>query len=361
MVRKRCRHGKGLAGSVARRAWRTCGCAWGVDLVVEGRRVWHNLGVDEHEARVRELRLRADLAEGRRPARAPGHGVTELVKDWIAHQEARGAKTGSLAAWRVRGEHLKRYFGDVPIENVKLPHLQRMVEDLSRAELANATVNGVLAAFGAVVNHARLECHIDVAAVDMRGVRLPVSQRTDHLTVAECHLVIAAAPQPWASMMEVALLTGLREGELLALTAEDVERDRPIMHVRRTLTQARVTNTPKTRAGARAVTLSPRAHEVLLERAARGGRLWDGSLSDAGKALRASLDALGLHRKGRGWHSFRHAHTALLNEAGVSLRDAASRLGHGANTAQSMQYGWAAEHTDAVVIDEALTRHVPSP
>lgn len=364
MIRKRCKHGAGMRGPAVRKAWRQCGCTWGADLTVDGRKVWHNLGTDEHAARVRELRLRADIAEGRRGVREAGVGVADQVKDWLAHKEAQGARVQSLQAWRSRGDHLTRYFGDLPVDQVDLRMVQRFVEAF-RVDRAPATVNGVLAALGSVLTHARVQNGIRVPTFDWRGVRLPTKPRTHHLTVEECRLVVAEAPEPWASLLEVALLTGLRKGELLALTVGDVERDRSVLHVRGTLTGAGTINPPKTRSGQRAVTLSPRAHTLLhdlAEKAVATGvaRLWPYRLGDADKALRAVLESLGLHRPGRGWHSFRHAHTALLNEAGVSLRDAASRLGHGANTAQSMQYGWAAEHEDAAVIDAAVTRHHPA-
>lgn len=76
---------------------------------------------------------------------------------------------------------------------------------------------------------------------------------------------------------------------------------------------------------------------------------------------RVSGAASGIHRPGRGWHSLRHAHAALLNELGGSLRDAAARLGHGANTAQTMAYGWAAEHAGVDGLDDLVTRHDDTP
>lgn len=370
MIRKRCKHAAGLSGAAKRKAWRACGCAWGVDLYVGGVRRWHNLGTDEHAARVQELRLRIALAEGKPTRGANGSGVRDQAEDWLAAREAEGAREQSLSTWRSRVKHLAAFFGDTPVESLNLSLVRRMVGGLRQLGMAPATVNGILAALGSVLQHARAHNGLDAPRLDMRGVRLRTHARTDHLTIEECQRVIAEAPEPWASVLEVALLTGLRKGELLALTVGDVERDRPVLHVRGTLLGSGAIGEPKTGSSRRAVTLSPRAHEILLHRTTDlhrddeyalrseyGRRLWPYRLQDADKALRAILDSLGLHRPGRGWHSFRHAHTALLNEAGVSLRDAAARLGHGATTAQTMAYGWAAEHGDASLIDEAVTRH----
>ena len=345
------------------KAWRACGCVWGIVLNINGARVWHNLGRDEHGARVHELRMRLELEEGLRPTGALGTGVTAQARDWLAKREADGARVGSLGAYRSRVGHLEAYLGELPLPDLTEQRVRRMARDLRSGGLAPATVNGVLAALGSVIRHAR-EGGVNVARLDMAGIWYTTHPRTDHLSIVECRAVIHAANEPWASALEVALLTGLRKGEILALSAGDVERDRPVLHVRGTLNQAGTVNDPKTAKSTRAVTLSPDAHKLLLTRCKThpDGRLWPATLKDADKALREilQLEALGLHRKGRGWHSFRNAHTALLNESGISLRDAAARLGHGAHTAQSMEYGWAAEHVDAKVIDKAVKRHRPT-
>jgi integrase len=86
------------------------------------------------------------------------------------------------------------------------------------------------------------------------------------------------------------LLTELRWGEAVALEEADVAGD--VLHVRRTLTRAGTVNAPKTRAGARAVPLSPRARAIL-----------DGLDLPVGGDYRRARDALvaamgDLHRPG---------------------------------------------------------------
>ena len=81
------------------------------------------------------------------------------------------------------------------------------------------------------------------------------------------------------------------------------------------------------------------------------------TLHAAGDALRDAMRAAGVYKKGKGWHQFRHAHMALLNESNIGIRDAAARVGHGANYAQSLAYGWASEQVDATAVDAAIERH----
>jgi hypothetical protein len=56
-----------------------------------------------------------------------------------------------------------------------------------------------------------------------------------------------------------------------------------------------------------------------------------------------------------GWHTLRNAHASLLDRAGVSLRDAAARMGHGPNFAMTLAYGVAVEAGDATALD--VVRH----
>src|SRR5262249_42101904 len=125
----------------------------------------------------------------------------------------------------------------------------------------------------------------------------------------------------WGKVAELALLTGCRWGELVAIERRDIQGT--TLRIRRTATRRGAVNPPKTKAGDRAVPLSPRALELLAELDLPVG----GQYPDARDALVAAMGDL--HRPGMGWHSLRAAHASLLDASGVSLREAAARMGHG--------------------------------
>jgi len=151
----------------------------------------------------------------------------------------------------------------------------------------------------------------------------------DILTVAEVQAVLHAVRLPeFFALFATLYGCGLRRNEGLALSAEDIDRGRALVHVRRG------------KGGSdRFVPLPPRLREILdahLQRQAiRCGplflsRLIPGrtvSADNAGRALRLAALAAGITKTVTP-HSLRHAYATHLLERGVSLRLIQQFLGH---------------------------------
>lgn len=357
-VRKRCKHAAGKTGSAKTRAWRQCSCAWGTDIYVDGVRTWKNLGHDEQSARIADAQLRLDVMQGKRVRRAVGAEFSALADDWFAERAAApDARPATLAAYRTRLKHAKAFLGDIPVSDIRQHHVNALVDAFTK-EIGAPTASHVAILVGAIIKWAAVHRGIDPPNVTFQGIaKQSRRQPSDTLTIPDLQAVINALPEPFDSMAEFALLTGLRRGEILALTVQDVEDHGVKVHgnwnVKNEL------GPTKTAAGNRLVTFTPRTREIIDARvkAVGDGRLWPVGLNTAGWAMTKAMRAAGVHIQGKGWHAFRHAHTALLNESGVSLRDSAARLGHGANYAQSLAYGWASEQVDATAVDAAVKRH----
>jgi len=85
----------------------------------------------------------------------------------------------------------------------------------------------------------------------------------DFLSFEEAHRLVAAADDEWKCMIVVALRTGLRLGELLALRREDRDLVAGVLHVRQSVTRGIITE-PKSGKG-RDVPLSNDALAALKE------------------------------------------------------------------------------------------------
>jgi integrase len=280
----------------------------------------------------------------------------QALEAWIAaKQREPGARANSIATYQGRIAHVFAYFGPVPVRSVRPDELPRFVEALlSRGGpkgegLAPATVQGIYAALTSTLRHAQRRGVIRDLPLPPGGPGIPTPQPREHdLTLTQVEEVIDRMPGVWGQVAELVLLTGLRWGEINAVTRDDI--DGRILHVRRTTTRGGATNAPKTRAGARPVPLSPRAQTIL-----RGMSLpVNGDYRQARLTLVAAMGDL--HKPGMGWHTIRAAHSSLLDASGVSLREAAARMGHGDNFAQTLAYSVRSEAGDAGALDRVRGR-----
>lgn len=130
--------------------------------------------------------------------------------------------------------------------------------------------------------------------------------------------------------------TGIRSGELLALSAEHFDFDRGLMHISQNycrLCGEDLLLAPKTVKSVRTVTLP---HflcrdvkdyvDALAGQKANGERLFDTSRYHLAKALKTGCAAAGV--KEIRLHDLRHSHASLLIELGYSPLLIAERLGH---------------------------------
>lgn len=154
----------------------------------------------------------------------------------------------------------------------------------------------------------------------------------DFLTFEEADHLVAAAEGEWRTMVIVALHTGLRRGELLALGKDAVDLKDRRVHVRRNYHRGRL-GTPKSGLS-REVPLSETATRALA--AHRHTRSEDfvfcdakGNLLTASRMryeLRAICKRAGMRRIG--WHVMRHSFASHLVMRGVPLAVVQKLLGH---------------------------------
>ncbi|MCC6780923.1 MAG: site-specific integrase [Hyphomicrobiales bacterium] len=167
----------------------------------------------------------------------------------------------------------------------------------------------------------------------------------------------------------LALATGMRRGELLALRWRDVDLSAAKVRVERALEQTRKGGlrfkAPKTKHGRRAISIPPsvvaelkthRAEEQKRRLALGGGKVpedglvfpnWDGSTrtpDTATKEFARAMGACGL--PDIGLHSLRHTHASQLIASGLDVLTISRRLGHGSPAITLSVYGHLFANTD---------------
>jgi integrase len=171
------------------------------------------------------------------------------------------------------------------------------------------------------------------------AVELPEKQARREKRVLmpdEVTRLLAIVREPVYTMVLIAVLTGLRIGEILGLRWENVDLDRSERRVEQTVYRGSV-GSPKTKGSRRTLPLPETAVMALKRLAQRDGdpeRLVFSSRK--GTALNDS-NLLLRHLKPAGkqigapwvsWHTFRRTHATLLQLAGGSAKDAQAQLGH---------------------------------
>jgi integrase len=160
--------------------------------------------------------------------------------------------------------------------------------------------------------------------------------------------------------VSLALATGMRRGELLALQWSHVDLDRAVLRVERSLEETQAGGLrfkePKTRHGRRGLKLPPDAVTMLREHRKRQIELRL-ALGQGGAPVLVFSDVEGEplkpHTISRAWqrvvvakglpavtfHALRHTHASMLIRAGVDILTISRRLGHGQPSVTLNVYG----------------------
>ena len=117
----------------------------------------------------------------------------------------------------------------------------------------------------------------------------------------------------------VQLLTGLRVGELLAITPKDIDVKNKTLSVNKTKHTSGIFTSPKTLSSVRTIEIDNKTLEILMRYINSSEIVFNTSIS----TLNYNLKKVKLST-----HMFRHTHVALLVEAGVPIKVISERLGH---------------------------------
>lgn len=217
-----------------------------------------------------------------------------------------------------------------------------------------------------------------VSLVDPPSYRAP---EADVWTAADAGRFLAhAANEPvYGPLMALALYTGLRQGELLALRWRDIDLDTGVLRVRAAAYRGKLSE-PKTTAGRRAVALSPDCLAMLRSHHAERARVNqtrpdcllfsrpDGSILSyvtVRKRFLAAAEAAGVPPIR--FHALRHTHATLMLQAAVHPKIVQERLGHSSIAITLDRYSHHAQSLQApaaLALDAAIraksVQHLPS-
>ena len=249
---------------------------------------------------------------------APGTSVTvhAYAQGWLDHKANEGLKPSTLDFYRAALLHFDA-IDSLPVSALSPAHVRDLIDKRTAEGYASRTIRGVVQTLNLVLRQAMADGLVErnVAAL----VRLPqlVSKEPQHFTAEQVRRFLDVAKEDeLGSLYGVALGTGLRRGELLALTWRDIDLDKGLARVRRA----------KTAAGVREVPLAPFALAALAGLPQTPGPIWPVSPSYVSKHFqelcrKAGVPVLTMH-------STRHTAASLMLDAGVDPLVIQQIIGH---------------------------------
>jgi integrase len=254
--------------------------------------------------------------------------------------------------WRRHIQHWKAVLGSMPLAKLTPADVQAGLARLP-GHLSDSSRQTLYTVLRAALNQA-VRWGL-LARSPAQGVKPPARERREMRVWDEeqaARFLEAARSTRYYALFHTALATGMRLGELLGLTWDDVDLEAGVIQVRRALATGIVRGDqpvwqePKTQASRRRIPIDRRAAEVLrqhrraqLEERLRAGPEWrDHNLvfanqtggrlytSNIWQAMRACERKAGVPRIR--FHDLRHTHATFLLRQGVHPKVVSERLGH---------------------------------
>jgi integrase len=344
------------------------------------KRVWHSFQGNKREAQIRCAQLVTEAQGGGAvdPSKVTlADFIDRFERDWIAlHTSARTAER-----YRDALAHARRHLGDQQLQKLRPADLAAFYAALSRSGLSPRSVGLVHRVLHRALGQAKTWGVIrDNVAEVIKPPRAPDQEKQILQPDRARELLEALRGHPLYMLAALALATGARRNELLALRWQDVDLNKGHLRIETALEQTRAhgirIKAPKTRKGRRTISLPGAAVEALRAhwRAQQEQRLalgigkspadtpvlatFDGKPQSPGAITKAwSRTMVEIRMPDAGLHSLRHTHVSMLLASGMDVLTISRRIGHASVKVTLDTYGHLIHGTDdraAQIIDAAF-------
>jgi integrase len=367
---------------------------WKITLPNGVRRSFY--GKTEREAREKKNQAIRDFESGL-AQRNERLTVDAYLADWLEGTAKQRVRPSTFESYRSHVDvHLVPALRSIRLRDLSSVHVNRMLTALVAGGMSPTTANRVRATLRTALTSAVKDGLILRNVAALSEPRRERRERITPLTADQARLLIRATREDRIGpLIEVAILSGMRQGELLALRWQDVDLEQAIVHVRRTLTWRRNEDAdgpkmipefsdPKTEQSRRSIRLPQAAvdalkrqqHKVVeLEQEAtvKNWRPIPGEdlvfpsaygtpLNNSNVTHRLQLLLEGINARltedaklpRQRFHDLRHATASLLLAGGVDLFTVKEILGHSQISLTANIYG---HLTDKLADDAAARLH----
>lgn len=325
-----------------------------------------------------EAELRRLIAETPAAKTAAGEGLTvaELGRRYALHLEAQGRKKSTVTSVRsVQRIWLDPHLGDRAVGAVRVEDVEDLVRTMRSSGVGAKSVRNYIGTLGAMYRYAVHPRRGWASANPADAVELPpveASTEIHWLTLEDVDALADAAVDGEHQALDRALyvtaaLTGLRQGELIALRWQDVDWNAQRIRVRRNHVLGEY-GTPKSKRSSRSVPMATRLageldrlHQVtawqddedlVFPEPRSGEPLRRGALM---RRYRRALKAALLDHDHR-FHDLRHTFGTAMAAAGVPMRTLQEWMGHRDLQTTQRYADYAPNAHETAMVEDALSR-----
>ncbi|HEU0042471.1 MAG TPA: tyrosine-type recombinase/integrase [Jiangellaceae bacterium] len=301
------------------------------------------------------IRRSIELGSWKPPVKAAARALRpatlrEYAAVWLAERDL--AATTREHNDQLLRDHIYPTLGDLAVAEITPAAVRAWHAGLARktGPVARSHAYGLLRT---ILNTAVADELIDANPCRIRGAgRARTAKRMRPATLPELAVIVAATPERYRLMVQLAVWCSLRFGELAELRRSDIDVKNAVVRVRRGVTRTkggRIVKGPKTDAGVRDVTIPGNVlGDVTAHLLEHTGRAKDAllfpSATDRTKHLAPSSayrwyyparEAAG--RKDLRFHDLRHTGQTLAATSGANLRELMARAGQ-SSPAAALRY-----------------------
>jgi len=301
--------------------------------------------------------------------------VADYARAWLERQRPRLRRRTHEGYRNAIEHHIIPALGSKRLREVRVDDVADLVAKMTADEKAGWTIKGTLTPLGrvfAAAVRAGLITSNPVRGLD-KDERPRIERREMRVLDAdEIRALIAATPERYRLLVELSVLTGLRQSEALGLVWADLDLDGSRLRVRKQLDRNGERVEPKTETAKRTLRLPPSLVRHLRDHRERAFALGQARPEDfvfrtatgrpmahrnvVRRGLGKAIDAASLNGDGRPkltWHSLRHTHASMLIAKRLAVTYVAHRLGHASPTITLGTYGhlWNEAEDDELATD----------
>jgi integrase len=328
------------------------GKTWWVDFSFGGiRHRYHSPENSRNGARAYEILLKRKLTLGEKIDTAPELTNKKSIKfkdfaeKWFeAYVKINNKPSEVKSKKTILRAYLIPHFGSKPIAEINNLDIEEFKAKQLDRNLKPKSINNHIGTLGKCLRTA-----MDWELVDRVPLLKPLKvppQKFDYLSESEASQLLKAASEPYYTAILIALHTGLRFGELIALSWEDIDFNSNTLTIQKSFSANILGSTKSNKI--RYVPMTKELSDHLYPLEPKTGFIL---LNERNEFIKSNTARVALHAicekaglRNIGWHALRHSFASRLAEKGVTMLAIKELLGH-SEIHTTMRYAHLGQHT----------------